>query len=90
MLVIDDNKNKSSELDNVKRVRNFSSFGHKWHVLIKPLPSGSGISAEEEVERLLEPGVNDVSKVTAPFRHNRTDAHMNPEIETAHTSINQT
>lgn len=36
-----------------------------------PSPQGAEIYAEEEVERLLEPG--DDSKGTVGFRHNRTD-----------------
>jgi hypothetical protein len=36
------------------------------------LPSGSGISAEEQVEKLEEPGATDDSEETESSRHNRT------------------
>lgn len=63
----------------MQRARDFEVLSPKWDVFIKPLPQGSGTYAEEDMERLLEAEVVDDSKEIVSSRHNRTDAHTNPQ-----------
>jgi hypothetical protein len=50
-----------------------------WMFSSNPSLQGSGIYAEEKVERLQEPEGTDNSKETDSSRHNRTDTPMNSQ-----------